>query len=131
MGISSLCSELISNQSVMKVFLALLVTVLAVNCVNADWSGKGILACYGHFETDASFDEGAANGGDASVNCAPAEWGGVLAPEAMFFTEESSGEEFQIWAWDFHEPNIPTATCMVPYGTKKMIWVQEFAPLTS
>ena len=23
---------------------------------------------------------------------------GVLAPEAMFFTEESSGEEFQIWA---------------------------------
>ena len=43
---------------------------------NADWSGKGILACYGHFETDASFDEGAANGGDASVSCAPAEWGG-------------------------------------------------------
>ena len=34
------------------------------------------MACYGHFETDASFDEGAANGGDASVNCAPAEWGG-------------------------------------------------------
>ena len=43
---------------------------------NADWSGKGILACYGHYETDATFDEGAANGGDASVTCAPAEWGG-------------------------------------------------------
>merc|ERR1740116_382429 len=99
MLISRLCRELISNQFTMKVFLALLGTVLAVNCVNADWSGKGILACYGHFETDASFDEGAANGG------------GVLAPEAMFFAEESSGEEFQIWAWDFHEPNIPTATC--------------------
>merc|ERR1711971_812176 len=111
MGISSLCSELISKPIIMKVFLALLGTVLAINCVNADWSGKGILACYGHFETDASFDEGAANGGDASVNCAPAEWGGVMAPEAMFFTEVSSGEEFQIWAWDFHEPNIPTATC--------------------
>ena len=26
---------------------------------------------------------------------------GVLAPEAMFFTEESSGEEFQIWAVSF------------------------------
>merc|ERR1711971_941907 len=82
MLISSLCSELIGKPIIMKVFLALLGTVLAINCVNADWSGKGILACYGHFET-----------------------------EAMFFTEESSGEEFQIWAWDFHEPNIPTATC--------------------
>ena len=34
------------------------------------------MACYGHYETDATFDEGAANGGDASVTCAPAEWGG-------------------------------------------------------
>merc|ERR1739842_181614 len=92
----------------------------------ADWSGKGVLACYGHFETDATFDEGASNGGDASVTCRPAEWGGVLSPEAMFFTEESSGNEFQIWAWDYHEPNIPYATCNVLCGTRKTIWVLEF-----
>ena len=52
---------------------------------NADWSGKGILACYGHFETDASFDEGAANGGDASVSCAPAEWGGNCPARYIFW----------------------------------------------
>ena len=56
------------------------------------------MACYGHFETDASFDEGASNGGDASVTCRPEEWGGVLAPEAMFFTEDASGDEHQVWA---------------------------------
>lgn len=32
------------------------------------------------------------------MTCRPVEWGGVLSPEAMFFTDDNTGEEFQIWA---------------------------------
>ena len=31
---------------------------------------------------------------------------GVLAPEAMFFTEESTGNEFQIWAVSYNYPSF-------------------------
>ena len=33
-----------------------------------------------------------------------------LGPEAMFF-KPNGGAEFEIWAWDYHEPNIPWAEC--------------------
>merc|ERR1740129_1276179 len=123
----------------MKVFLALLGTVLAVNCVNADWSGKGILACYGHFETDASFDEGAANGGDASVNCAPAEWGALIFPrfQVSWHPKPCFSLKNPLEKNSKSGPGISMnltsqlPLAMVPYGTKKTIWVQEFAPLTS
>merc|ERR1712080_42643 len=29
-------------------------------------------------------------------------------PEAMFFAP-NNGPEFEIWAWDYHAPNIPSA----------------------
>merc|ERR1719323_663680 len=62
--------------------------------VSCDWSGSGTIQCYGQ------------------VACRPKEWDGSngVGPEAMFFTPDS-GAEFEIWAWDYHAPNIPWAEC--------------------
>ena len=59
-----------------------------------------MLVCYGHFDTNAAFPDGASNEGVADVTCRPIEWQYPeqdLGPEAMFFTEEN-GNEFQVWA---------------------------------
>merc|ERR1711962_521758 len=66
-----------------------------------------------YFKNEAfnTFVGSANNGGDASVTCRPVHWGGVLAPEAMFFTEDASGDEHQVWAWDYNNGDIPYASC--------------------
>ena len=92
----------------MKSTLVLLLgAVLAANgqvktLLDPTWTGNGILRCYGHFSTDVSFDEGTQNGGPGDVTCRIVEWGGVLSPEAMFFSEDATGEEFQMWAVMLH-----------------------------
>ena len=68
--------------------------------VNADWTGSGELKCYSHYESDATFPEGASNAAPAKVTCRPVEWKypeNDLGPEAMFFHPDS-GEDFEIWA---------------------------------
>merc|ERR1719383_46469 len=90
--------------------------------VAGDWSGTGELSCYGHVDVTASFDQGANNQGPGAVTCEPVEWDAAtgLGPEAMFF--KSGNTEFEIWAWDYHDTAIPTATCdgMVWYKTEDM-----------
>ena len=59
------------------------------------------MVCYSHFETNAMFDDGANNEGVADVTCKPVEWQYPtvdLGPEAMFFTSDTTGEQFEIWA---------------------------------
>ncbi|XP_023332096.1 uncharacterized protein LOC111704175 [Eurytemora carolleeae] len=79
--------------------------------VKSDWTGSGVLECYGHVNVDASFPAGAGNAGPGSVTCNPVEWDydTGLGPEAMFF-HPNSGESFEIWAWDYHG-SIPSASC--------------------
>ena len=73
------------------------------------WTGHGRISCYSHIETDVSFGEGAENGGEGSVTCRPEEWNGVFSPEAMFFSEDQTGEEFQIWAVRYYS----TLACLI------------------
>merc|ERR1711872_678295 len=94
----------------MKVLSATAVLILATQA-SCDWVGTGQVQCYGHVSTDVSTPPG-----DylerGSVTCRPAEWvfESGLGPEAMFFKPQT-GAEFEIWAWDYHEPNIPWAEC--------------------
>ena len=64
------------------------------------WTGHGILDCYGHFETTADFGEGTGNGGDAEMTCRMVDWNFDLGlgPEAMFFKEDNTGEELEVFA---------------------------------
>ena len=65
------------------------------------WRGHGLLVCYSHYETNANFPEGANNEGRADVTCRPVEWQYPqldLGPEAMFFTSDTTGESFEVWA---------------------------------
>lgn len=111
----------------MKIAYNVIEQHLYFNLVSADWSGTGILQCYGHVSVDASFDQGANNEGEGKVTCTPVEWDFAtgLGPEAMFF--DAHGQEFEVWAWDYH-PSwgfgdvMPTATCegAVWYKTEDM-----------
>jgi len=80
--------------------------------VSCDWSGNGRIQCYGHVSTDVTTPPGGEFLESGSVTCRPAEWvyESGLGPEAMFF-KPNSGAEFEIWAWDYHAPNIPWAEC--------------------
>merc|ERR1711977_785362 len=92
------------------VVAALALTISKVSC---DWAGTGELGCYAHLSTDVSTSPGSANVMQGTLNCRPGEWqypDQDLGPEAMFFT--GAGFDFQIWAWDYHEPNIPSAECV-------------------
>merc|ERR1712218_592828 len=90
--------------------VAALVT-LALHQATADWSGSGEFSCYGHVSTDVTSPEGGDHLGEGTLNCNIIEWGGgPLGPEAMFF-KPNGGAEFEIWAWDYHAPNIPWAEC--------------------
>merc|ERR1712110_36916 len=97
----------------MRQLAACLVLALASQ-VRGDWTGEGNLECYSHFETTADFPEGAANAGPADVTCRPVVWDGASGkgPEAMIF-HPNGGEEFDIFAWDYHDgqDSIPYATC--------------------
>merc|ERR1712135_176025 len=64
------------------------VFAICLTKVNADWTGSGELKCYSHYESDAT------------------------CPEGMFFLPDS-GEDFEIWAWDYHDgqDSIPYAEC--------------------
>ena len=67
----------------------------------ATWTGHGLMVCYSHYDTNAAFPEGASNEGAADVTCRPADWQYPehdLGPEAMFFTSDTTGEQFEIWA---------------------------------
>merc|ERR1712080_8985 len=93
------------------------VGLLAVSLcmVHADWSGSGELICYSHYESSATFPEGAGNEAPATVRCTPQEWKYPevdLGPEAMFF-HPNNGDDFEIWAWDYHDgqDSIPYADC--------------------
>jgi len=82
----------------------------------ATWTGHGLLVCYSHYDTNAAFPEGASNEGAADVTCRPVDWQYPtfdLGPEAMFFTSDTTGEQFEIWAWDYHDgqDTIPYAEC--------------------
>merc|ERR1719264_1787051 len=80
------------------VFFGLL--ALSLHQVSGDWTGSGELVCYSHYESDASFPEGASNEAPAKVTCRPVEWTypqTVLGPEAMFFHPDN-GEDFEVWA---------------------------------
>ena len=60
-----------------------------------------MLVCYSHYETNANFPEGANNEGRADVTCRPIDWPYPeldLGPEAMFFTSDTTGESFEVWA---------------------------------
>ena len=67
------------------------------------WTGHGILDCYGHFETTADFDEGSENGGSAEMTCRPVDWNydNGLGPEAIFFKDDVTGEEFEVFAVNY------------------------------
>merc|ERR1719422_1329431 len=80
--------------------------------VSCDWTGSGELTCYGHLSTDVS-QAGGQYLEAGKMTCTPIEWpypAQDLGPEAMFF-KPNGGAEFEIWAWDYHEPNIPWAEC--------------------
>merc|ERR1712127_119480 len=82
---------------------------------SADWNGSGELACYGHLSTDVSTPEGGGYSEAGRLTCNIVEWDGSggLGPEAMFF-KPSSGGDFEIWAWDYHEWGdwpVPYAEC--------------------
>merc|ERR1711997_555421 len=106
----------------------LIAASVLLSAVSADWSGSGIVTCYGHAQVTADFPDGASNEGQGSIHCAPVEWDSAtgLGPEAMIF-HPRSGEEFTIWAWDYH-PSwgfgdvMPTTTCTgsVWYKTEDM-----------
>merc|ERR1712126_466553 len=90
------------------------VFAICLTQVKADWTGSGELKCYSHYESDATFPEGASNAAPAKVTCRPVEWKypeNDLGPEAMFFHPDS-GEDFEIWRGiimmvkiAFHMPN--------------------------
>merc|ERR1719438_679308 len=92
----------------MKLFVTVLVIVSGVRAQEPTWTGHGRISCYSHIETDVSFGEGAENGGEGSVTCRPEEWNGVFSPEAMFFSEDQTGEECQIW---YRSDDLDTGVC--------------------
>merc|ERR1712203_1235187 len=65
--------------------------LLSAAAVSADWSGSGIVTCYGHAQVTADFPDGASNEGQGSIHCAPVEWDSAtgLGPEAMIFHPRS------------------------------------------
>merc|ERR1712179_566702 len=72
------------------VFFGLL--ALSLHQVSGDWTGSGELVCYSHYESDATFPDGASNEAPAKVTCRPVEWKYPeqdLGPEAMFFHPEN------------------------------------------
>merc|ERR1711997_301513 len=96
-------------------FNILTLRAIGVYQVYGDWSGSGELVCYSHYESDATFPDGASNEAPAKVTCRPVEWKYPeqdLGPEAMFFHPEN-GEDFEVWAWDYHDgqDSIPYAEC--------------------
>merc|ERR1712184_175240 len=91
------------------------ILAIGVNQVYGDWSGSGELVCYSHYESDATFPDGASNEAPAKVTCRPVEWKYPeqdLGPEEMFFHPEN-GQDFEVWAWDYHDgqDSIPYAEC--------------------
>merc|ERR1711915_751680 len=96
----------------MKLFLSLALTTLTAHHAASDWVGTGQVQCYGHVNVDVSTPPGGDYLDRGQVTCRPAEWvfESQLGPEAMFFKPQT-GAEFEIWAWDYHEPNTPWAEC--------------------
>ena len=97
----------------MNGFIASAVVLFLASQVSGDWTGTGELTCYGHLNAQVSTPPGSENMSEGKMTCTPIEWpypGQDLGPEAMFFAP-NGGAEFEIWAWDYHEPNIPWAEC--------------------
>merc|ERR1739847_3231 len=70
------------------------------------------LQCYGVVDTDVSTPAGGGYLERGQLRCTLEEWVYETGkgPEAMFF-KPTTGGEFEVWAWDYHEPNIPWAEC--------------------
>merc|ERR1711862_1037738 len=122
----------LSSPSKMKLLLPVL--VLALHQVSGDWSGTGELKCYGHYSTDVTTPEGGGYLQDGKMDCNIVEWDGNSGkgPEAMMF-HPTSGAEFEIWAWDYHEWGdwpIPTAHCEGDIWSRNMIWMLATVLLT-
>jgi len=96
----------------MKLLIATSMVLFAVNQVSGDWTGTGQVQCYGHVSTDVSTPPGGDYLERGQVTCRPVEWDfdTGLGPEAMLFKPQTS-DEFEVWAWDYHSPNIPYAEC--------------------
>merc|ERR1711962_1025941 len=90
----------------------LVFAVLSLAQARADWTGTGEVKCYGHVSTNVLTPEGGGYLSEGDVTCSPAEWvyETGLGPEAMFFHPDS-GSDFEIWAWDYHDDNMPTVQC--------------------
>merc|ERR1712241_359723 len=69
MGLSS---RLFNCKTMIRILAASV--LLSAAAVSADWSGTGIVTCYGHAEVTADFPDGASNEGQGSVHCVPVEW---------------------------------------------------------
>merc|ERR1712243_522116 len=88
-----------SSHSKMKELLpVLLVVVVVLHQVSCDWTGSGVLSCYGHLSTDVSTPEGGGYLEQGHLDCDIVEWDGSsgLGPEAMFFKADS-GSEWEVW----------------------------------
>merc|ERR1712026_208204 len=96
----------------MKLISALALALISTCQVSGDWTGSGRLQCYGVVDTDVSSPAGGEYLERGNLRCTLEEWVYETGrgPEAMFF-KPTTGGEFEVWAWDYHEPNIPYAEC--------------------